>query len=141
MCDREYLYELIIRVVEQGEFLRTFDDNLDLSAELKKELEKLSYSQLLEKLIEVVKKYVYCDENGVYDSRALSSYADALYFLARKMYFKISFACGREVVGEFTDGIEKRLEFLKKVEVFQERIKKGEKVEILERLGLGRGER
>ena len=74
--------------------------------------------------------------NAVFDSRALSSYADALYFLARKMYFEISFAYGREVMGKFPDSIEKRLEFLKKAEVFQERNKKREKVGVLERLEL-----
>jgi hypothetical protein len=43
------------------------------------------------------------DDEGEYDSLALSAYGDALYLLARAHLFRIKSAIGRRVIGKFVD--------------------------------------
>jgi len=122
-CTEEALKGLILPVVEQGRFLKTFEEEIDVS-DVEEELKDLSRPQLLIKLIRTVQEYV-PSKNGTYDSYALSAYADALYYLARQGYFRISFACGRRVIGEFIEEIERELKFLEKVaKVTEEDIQK-----------------
>jgi len=105
---KECIEDLLISLLEEVEYNETGEEK-DFSY-LKEEFKNVPYEELLKRLIEIAVEEIPHDKEGNYDSHCYSVYADILYFLSRKGYFIISYACSRRIKGKFVSGFLRVLE-------------------------------
>lgn len=98
---KEELIETILDVESQGNAFEMHEE--DYLEEVKKELERLSFAELVNYLEKAVERYCfYREENGntTYDSMALSAFRNGILLLSRLGKIRIEHFTGRRVIGK-----------------------------------------